>query len=395
MAAIFMVYVILYRHPHLPKYLSQPVIGLLMLHSAWIVVACVYSSQPLVSLKFLAAKTWYLAAFFGMTAILIRDTTVFKKVFWIIHLSIITCILIVLFRHIILKLSFEEVNQAVSVLFRNHVNYGVFIAMWLPWQIMAFNWYKNGSLARLFLGVTILLTLVAIYFSYTRGAWLAVTVLPLYFLVVKYRLTKWLFAVLAIAMLVFGLYLHKNYNYLKYAPNYETTIYHNDLSEHLGSTLSGEDMSTMERFHRWVGAARMATEKPLTGYGPGNFARYYKPYTVTSFSTYISDNEEMSTVHNYFLLMLTEQGFIGLLIFVIFSVVLFIQGEKLWHSGIATADKMIVMGLLCCMAVFYINNFFSDLFESNKLAPLFFISLAILVNIRAGFFNIKKMEKLT
>jgi hypothetical protein len=38
------------------------------------------------------------------------------------------------------------------------------------------------------------------------------------------------------------------------------------------------------------------------------------------------------------------------------------------------------MGALLCACVFLINNLFSDLLEANKLAPLFFIMAAILVN---------------
>lgn len=381
LAALFVLYLLFRPHPYAGRYARNSVLIALMAHIAWIVVAAVFSKEPIVSAKFLLAKGWYLAVFAGITAIFVRNEKTLKQVFWLLHISIMLTIVIVMYRHAGLGFTFDSINKACAVVYRNHVNYGVFIAMWLPWQWLALRWYQKGSLARLFLLGSMTLTLVALYFSYTRGAWLAVLAMPAYFIVVRYKLSKWAFMVAALAILAGGIYLYKNNQYLRYAPNFDTTIYHSEFSDHLSATFSGEDMSTMERFHRWVGAIGMAVDEPLTGYGPGNFARYYQPYTVTAFSTYISDNEEMSTVHNYFLLMLTEQGFTGLFVFLVFTVLLFMYGQRVWQRQEDAVNRRIVMALMLCIFAFYVNNVFSDLFEANKLAPLFFISATVLVNI--------------
>jgi O-antigen ligase len=68
----------------------------------------------------------------------------------------------------------------------------------------------------------------------------------------------------------------------------------------------------------------MFDDSKWLGHGPGNFYPTYKKYTVTEFSTYLSDNDEKSTVHNYFLLLLVEQGIIGLAIFLALSILIFI-----------------------------------------------------------------------
>jgi O-antigen ligase len=381
LAALFVLYLFFRPHPNAGRYARNAVFIGLLGHVAWIAVATVFSKEPTVSAKFLLAKGWYLAVFVGITAIFVRKEKTLKQVFWLLHLSIMVTVIIVMYRHGGLGFTFDSINKACAVVYRNHVNYGVFIAMWLPWQWMALRWYQKGSLAQLFLLVSIALTLVALYLSYTRGAWLAVLAMPAYYIVMRYKLTKWAFMIAALAVLTGGIYLYNNNNYLRYAPNFDTTIYHSDFSDHISATFSGEDMSTMERFHRWVGAIRMAVDEPLTGYGPGNFARYYQPYTVTAFSTYISDNEEMSTVHNYFLLMLTEQGFTGLILFLVFTILLFMYGQRVWHRQQDVVIRRIVAALMLCIFVFYVNNIFSDLFEANKLAPLFFISATVLVNI--------------
>ena len=69
-----------------------------------------------------------------------------------------------------------------------------------------------------------------------------------------------------------------------------------------------EDISTMERVYRWVAGVEMVKDKPIFGFGPGTFYSAYKAYTLSSFQTYVSDNVDHSTVHNYFLLTFIEQG---------------------------------------------------------------------------------------
>lgn len=387
LAALVVLYVLLRPHPHAPVYARTALIGMLVLHFAWVVVATIFSHEPLVSFKFLLSKSWYLLVFVGGAAIFLRSEGKLRQVFWLLHISVMVTIAVVMVRHAALGFSFDGINKACSVVYRNHVNYGVFIAMWLPWQWLALRWYNKGSVVRLFLVMSILLTLVSLYFSYTRGAWLAVVLIPVFWAVMRFRLMKWAFGGAAILLLLGSIYLYQHNQYLQYAPNFETTKYHSDFSEHMSATFSGEDMSTMERFHRWVGAVRMSADAPLTGFGPGNFSRYYQPYTVTAFSTYISDNEEMSTVHNYFLLVLTEQGIPGLIIFIVFTMLLFLTGQQVWHSQADAATRRIIMALMLCIFVFYVNNMFSDFFEANKLAPLFFICLAVLVNIRCGIWK--------
>lgn len=114
------------------------------------------------------------------------------------------------------------------------------------------------------------------------------------------------------------------------------------------------------------------------GFGPGNFYPYYKRYTVTSFETYVSDNPEMSTAHNYPLLLLVEQGAIGLAIFVFFTAVIFVYGENLYHRMKNVEDKKIVMTLLLVIAMVYVNLLLSDLLESDKVGPFFFMAVSLL-----------------
>ena len=177
---------------------------------------------------------------------------------------------------------------------------------------------------------SVFIVLAALILSYSRGAWLALLIgLGAYWLLKKRLLLKsFLLAIALVSGAVF--WLQHNDNYLRFAPEHNTTIFHKDFSEHLVATYKGKDVSTAERFYRWVAGARMSKERWVTGFGPTTFTQEYKPYTIPLFRTWVSDNKEQSTVHNYFLLVLIEQGVLGLLFFLLLLGALFWQAQKIY-----------------------------------------------------------------
>ena len=229
--------------------------------------------------------------------------------------------------------------------------------------------------------------LAAIYLSYTRGAWLATIALLFYYIVLRFNLTKYVLVIASIATLAFSVYIIKDNNYLKYSPNYDTTIYHDELADHLSSTFEMEDMSTVERFYRWIAAVNLFKANPIVGVGPNNFVSNYKKYTVIAYETYISDNEEKSTVHNYFLLLLTEQGLPALVLFIILLLVVLMTGQKTYNQ-VSEEQKKYVATITLCIIAFLLNNTLSDLVEANKIGSLFLMCLGLLVN-----FSTNEIEK--
>jgi len=191
---------------------------------------------------------------------------------------------------------------------------------------------------------------------------------------------KWVLGLGLATVIGFFVYMGVNNNYLKYEPDYEHTVYHPELEEHLISTFQGEDVSSAERIYRWVAGVRMWLDKPWTGFGPGNFYNFYRPYTVNGFQTYVSANLERSSIHNYFLLLLTEQGIVGLIIFLTLTVALLLRGEHIYHESRSKEEKNYVMAIVLCLVIIYVNTFLSDLIETDKIGSVFFICIALLVN---------------
>ena len=359
-------------------YFANFLIVALMAHLFWIFITAIHSTNFIVSFKVFLAKCWYIITFGVLSAIVLRTKADIKKAFWCIFIPLTLLTAQVLVRQALMHFSFEDVNKPMSPFFRNHVNYAAILSVFFPFILLARSWYNSGSVKRKVLNFSILLYIVAIYFSYTRTAYLAIVlILPLYF-VIRHKLMKITLLAGAIAATIFIVHLFTENNYLKYAPNYLETIYHDDFGQHLSSTFEGKDVSSMERVYRWVAATRMFKDHPWMGFGPGNFYPNYQKYTVTSFQTYVSDNPERSTAHNYPLLILTEQGAIGLTVFLFLTVVIFIYGERLYHRIKNEDDKKLALTLLLVLAMVYVNLFLSDLLESDKVGPFFFMCIALL-----------------
>ncbi|MFN8310410.1 MAG: O-antigen ligase family protein [Chitinophagales bacterium] len=366
----------------LPRaYFLHPLILTLGLHYFWILITAINSENILHSAKIFLAKTWYITTFTILTSILIKTRKDLQRLFWCIFIPLLVLTVITVLRHgLLYQFGFTEVNKCVTPYFRNHVAYAAILSVFFPMVLLARSWYARGSWTRFWLNVSLVFLVAAIYLSFTRTAMLALlAMIPFYFMV-KWRLTRVALAVLAVALTVVVVHTVHDNHYMKYAPDFQATVYHDDFNSHLSSTFEGKDVSSMERVYRWVAAMRMSRERPWMGVGPGNFFDYYKSYTVLNFETYISENEERSTVHNYFLLMLTEQGAIGLAIFLLLAAVIFIYGEKLYLQVQGEANKRTVMALLLVLLSVFVNLLLSDMMETDKVGPFFFIALGLLAN---------------
>jgi O-antigen ligase len=96
----------------------------------------------------------------------------------------------------------------------------------------------------------------------------------------------------------------------------------------------------------------------------------------------VSDNPEKSGIHNYFLMTLVEQGWIGLLFFLAMLFYTLILGERVYHeSGSNINRKALVMGLMLMLTVIDAFLLMNDMIETDKVGSFFFFSMAILINL--------------
>ncbi len=359
------------------KLFTNPISLVLILHLMWILITTLMSSFPVISAKFFLAKLWYVIPFFFLPLILVKEETDLIKLFrYFIYASIIS-VAYVFINHAATGFAFSGINFAVRPIFRNHVNYAALLVLLLPfiWAMVRITKEKKFWTILLFF-------LVAVYFTYTRAAYGVVILCTIMYFIIKFRLMKWV-TPLAFVVVAVGLNsVIQGNEYLRMAPDYENTVSHTKFNNLIEATYKMEDISTMERLYRWVAGFHMVKEEPYFGFGPSTFYSNYQNHTVSSFQTYVSDNPEKSGIHNYYLMTLVEQGFIGLiLLFLIIFLPLFVS-QKAFLLQKGQNGRYWVMAAALSYFATAIMILINDLLEADKVGPIFFLSAAIIVYYR-------------
>jgi len=357
---------------------NHPLITLLLCSLIWVIVTVLFSTDWLISLKFFLAKCWYLVAFVFVPLFFYVNKKTISSTAILFLVAMLSVTMISVYRHAFYGFKFANINDAVRPFFRNHVNYSAMLVCTLPVLVAVYQLNKKyGSLTI----AAMIIVLTALFFSYARGAWLALAIGSSSYWLIQRRKLLVAFIIAIVLTMAAVSWLSSNDRYLNYAHDYRTTIFHKNFEEHLVATYKLKDVSTAERFNRWIAGVKMVKDNWVTGYGPNTFFYNYKPYTIPAFKTWVSDNKEHSTVHNYFLLVLIEQGIPGLIFFLLIVGAMIYYAEKIYNR---TEDKFYKATALACGAMTMMIvavNFLSDLIETDKVGSLFFLCLATLVSI--------------
>ena len=312
--------------------LRHPLFMLLTIYVLWILITCLYAVEPILSFKYLLAKTWYIIPFVVLPQVILNSKTRLQKMAGCLLVPILFIVMLTLIRHSYYGFSFESIRNILDPFFRNHVNYSSMLVCLLPvawcvWKLTpAENPLRKWILYGMYIG------LAGLLFAYSRGAWIALLGGMAAIWVIRKKLMKTVVTLMVLGVIISTTWLVTDKNYMRFAPDHDHTIFHTDFSEHMLATVELTDVSTAERFYRWIAGARMLADKPVTGFGPNAFYRHYRPYTVNSFKTWVSNNPEHSTVHNYFILVALEQGLIGLLLFCLLYFGMLLHAQKLYHQ---------------------------------------------------------------
>jgi len=358
--------------------LRQPIFLLLIAGLFWAVLCTLFSTHPLLSVKYVLAKLWYIIPFCGGVLLFVRSPSDYGKLAKCLLIPMGFVVLVILFRHSLSGFSFDRVNKINGPFFRNHVNYSALLVCCIPivyglmrWDIRLKKWWT----------LLLILFLVGLFFSYARGAWLALCVGLLVVLAIRKRIVHWFLLGCSLFVMIAGIWLVSRNNYLRFSPNYAETIYHAGLSDHLEATYTMKDLSAVERFYRWIAAIRMAADCPVTGFGPNTFYNNYRGYTVNAFTTYVSNNPEHSTVHNYFLMQLAEQGVMGLLLFFALFVTMILTAQQMYHRYNDPFYKHLVLIIGCILGMIGILICVSDLIETDKIGSIFYLCAGSLLHV--------------
>lgn len=347
----------------------------------WMFISLCYAPNQWLALKFILAKSWFILPLVVLTALIHQQSSNFRKTALYLCVPLIVIVIQTLIRHAFYGFDFVAIKKTMGPFFRNHVNYSAMLVCLYPIGILLFQFSQNKRKKNI-IKLGLLVALFGLFFAYSRGAWLALLVGMIgYFLIKKNILGKTILigiVTIAISLIV----LINNNRFMQFAPEHDVTIFHENFSAHLNATIGLKDISNAERFHRWVAGIRMVAEKPWTGFGANSFYNNYQPYTAAAFKTWVSNNPEHSTVHNYYLLIALEQGLPALILFAGFFIYLLLLTQQLYHQFQQNYYRQISLGLGVLLIMIASLNFTSDLIETDKIGGLFWLATGILISLK-------------
>lgn len=358
---------------------KHPLFLILLIYLCWIGITCFYSVETVLSVKYLLAKIWYIVPLVVLPQVLLKGRTDSRKLALCLLMPMAWVVLQTLIRHALYGFRFEAVQKTLAPFFRNHVNYSALLVCLLPVAGCLWMLTPRENRSGKWIGYGILLGITGVYFAYSRGAWIALLVGMAIIPVVRRRKMGMLVTIAGIIILTTTTWLVTDENYIRFSPEHDQTIFHTDFSEHMLATVQLKDVSTAERFYRWIAGIKMLAEKPVTGFGPNSFYLHYRPYTVSSFETWVSNNPEHSTVHNYFILIALEQGLIGLILFCVLYFGMLFHLQSLYHRLQNPVYRTMALTIAMILVMIGVINSMSDMIETDKIGGLFWLCLGMVI----------------
>lgn len=369
------------KRAEVKHYINNPLVIILLLQLLLFSLNIFISKDPVLSLKYLLAKIWFFGGFIFLPILILKNEKAFKIAFWSFLIPLLISIFYTVINHALTGFSFEEVNQSARPIYANHVIYACTLGLSLPFTIAAIGWYKNNSLIRTFLIASVLLIVFAIITSFTRTTWLAVIAAAGSIIIFRSKYLKLTFVVGAIGLFIFCYELVDNNNYMRYAPNYSTTVFNKeDFSKHMAATVELSDVSGMERVYRWVAAVNLIQHNFWLGTGNNTFYPTYKEYANPAFITYVSDNPEGSSTHNYFLLIFCDQGVFGFLLFSILYIWAMLKAKYVYQIAKDKFTRNLMIASFSTLVLFLVHLFLGDMIEVEKNGGIFMLIIAILIS---------------
>lgn len=321
--------------------------------AVWLSVSLVFSTMPVVSVKYWIVETGqYWVFFVGLW--------VFRE-WWQRLLPFFTCsmagiVLFTLAHHFKYQFRADQSMLAPMPFFPDHTLYSAVLVMLLPNVLLQFR--------RPFAGVLIVLFLTGLVFAGSRAAWLSVLLAGMLVLPLVYR-NKWKRWLLPAVVLLAGVVSMKMF-----------------LADKLG-----KDISSLERLNRYSSAWRMAEERPFTGFGPGTFQFQYLGFQRPEEMTRISITDPARDLrpdqfgrgggaHSEYFQALAENGWPGLLFWLLLAGSAIFTGIRAYLSSQIKENQWIILAVLFSLLTFFIHAFFNNFLHDGRIALLFWGQLA-------------------
>lgn len=357
---------------------NHPISYLIYFSLFWMMITTLTSEMPIVSLKYLISRLWFVIPFFFIAVLMFKEKTYIKKFFWLYIVAFIIVIFYTISVHAKYNFDEETGHWVMSPFYNDHTAYGAALAMYLP-VIVGFVFYPGAKKwARSFAVIALVIFITAIILSYSRAAWLslgaAFGVFSMILLKIKF---KWIFLAVVVFLGLFFTFQDQIFDKLEK----NKTESSQNFVEHVESMSNiSSDASNLERINRWQSAIRLFSERPVFGWGPGTYQFVYAPYQRSKEKTIISTNlGDKGNAHSEYLGPLAEEGLPGSLIVLLLVGFIVYTGIKVFIKTHDREVKFLTMMALLGLITYFTHGFLNNFLDTDKLSVPFWGFVAIIV----------------
>ncbi|MCF8277282.1 MAG: O-antigen ligase family protein [Flavobacteriales bacterium] len=359
---------------------DHPITLAIIINLVWLGVTTATSEMPLISLKYLVSRLWYVVTFYFITTQIFRN---FKSIKWFIAMymtAFIGVIIYTIVHHGMYGFMEQPAHWVMSPFFNDHTSYGAALAMFYPLLIgLVFSSHYSRSWKVVFLMVLALFT-IALILSYTRAAWVSLIGALGVYLVMRFRIRFTTIMALAAAFFV-ALFLSWDTIIMKLEKNRQDSSA--ELTEHVKSISNiSTDASNLERLNRWGSAWRMFKDRPFVGWGPGTYMFQYAPFQLSSEKTSISTNAgDKGNAHSEYIGPLSESGLFGMVSFLIVVICVIYYSVKLYPRMKNEEHRLYLVSLFLGLITYLIHGILNNFLDTDKASAPFWGFIAGIVAI--------------
>ncbi len=375
---LFLLKVALERNVLDERVWNHPITWIIVAQVVWMAVCIIPSSMPIVSLKYVIARLWFVTTMYLMITRVFEDRRYMHRFIWAYIGGLAVVVTYTLIHHSQYMFAHDPAHWVMTPFFKDHTSYGAVIAFFLPFVIMSVG---NTAYARTMRGIAVvvsMLLVVGLIFSYTRAAWLSLAGAVGVFLVMKLRIPMW--AIFSVTVLTGGLYL-VNQDKIKMALERNREESSDDLGQHVRSISNiSSDASNLERINRWNSAIRMWEARPLFGWGAGTYMFQYAPFQASEDRTIISTNFGVQgNAHSEYLGPLSEQGVLGIGLMVALVIMTTVVALRLYRRLPKGEDRALLVALYMGLVTYYLHGALNNFLDTDKASVPFWAFTAAIV----------------
>lgn len=356
---------------------QHPISIVIYIMFIWIIITTITSELPLVSIKYLLSRLWFVIPAYFVCAKLFKNPNNINKFIWFYIAGLIIVVIYTTVNHALNGFSGKSAHWVMTPFYNDHTAYGAALAVFLVLNAAFIFMPKIDKSKRIIIIISFVLLCVAMILSACRAAWLSIVAVIGVFICVLLRIKfKYILTIIIAVLTLFFTFKHQIIDVMERNEQDSSS----NFVEHIQSiTNISTDASNLERINRWSSALRLFEERPFFGWGPGTYQFVYAPYQLSMNKTIITTNYgDGGNAHSEYIGALAEMGVIGSLIVVMLVIVAVYKGLTVYKKAKNKESKVLVLGATLALISYFTHGILNNFLDTDKLAIPIWSCLAII-----------------